>query len=288
MHVPSYPDDARRRRRGPVIAGLISLLAALAGAAQAVEFDEKLAAPLMTDTNVMRSKAQSYIQRFAELQASSPPEALGSRTLAAERFDLAWQIQMAIDTHEPLGDLSALGLKPGDDGSYQLDFNASPQWDPPEELLSAFLPGMDSQLLGTQLISRGFRQEDVTALERYLATHDVRKLSLQASLPLALGFGKVVKKYDKIKRPVTDAVVLSYLYQRARLDAQTKRAWTEGLLSALDAQRARILLAFFSEMRSTGTWMPSDQRAGIADMLRTARLPNFEQLATAEAKGVAP
>ena len=62
-----------------------------------------------------------------------------------------------------------------------------------------------------------------------------------------MSFSKIVKKYDKIKRPVDDAAVLSYIYQREKLKAEKGREWAEGLLNSLDAQRARILLAYFVE-----------------------------------------
>jgi hypothetical protein len=100
-----------------------------------------------------------------------------------------------------------------------------------------------------------------------------------------LSFSKVVKKYDKIKRQVDDATVLSYIYQRQKIWSEMGREWADGLLNSLDSQRARILLAYVSEGKSTGVWGPSDQRAGIDEQLRLMRLPEFEKLATSEAMG---
>jgi hypothetical protein len=289
MHVPSNTRDSQRPpRRLPVAAVLTLLLASFGGNAQAVEFDEKLEVPMVKDTAALHSQAQSYMAQFSALRSAGPQELIRNRALHAQRVELQWQIQEAIDAHRPLGDLSALGLEPNDDGGYRIDFNAAPQWNPPGELLAAWLPQTNWEIFGAQLIERGFRAEDVTRLREYVTAHDARKQSLQQSLPLAVSFSKIVKKYDRLNRPLGDRMVLSYLYQRARLDAEAKRAWTERLLNTLDDKRGRILLAYVAEMRSTGVWAPSDQHTGIAELLSVMRLSDFEQRAMAEATGGAP
>jgi len=271
MHVPSYPRAL----------AMLLMLACFACSAQAVEFDEKVKAPMLKEPGALRTQAQSYVAKFAALQAS-PQELIGNRALVAERFDLTWKIQQAIDVRRPLGDLSSVGLERRDDGSYRIDYNKSPQWGRPDEQFSAVLNEVDWQGFGAHLISRGFRDVDVAKLKEYLSTHDLQKESRRASLPLTLSFSKVVKKYDNIKRPVDDATVLSYIYQREKATAEMGRQWVEGLLNSIDAQRARILLSYFEEMPSTGIWGPSDQRAGIDEQLRLMRLPDFEELVTAE------
>jgi hypothetical protein len=276
MHVSSYPRAL----------AMLLMLACFAGGAQAVEFDERVEAPMVKEPAALRTRAQLYVSKFSALQAA-PQELINNRALAMERFDLAWQIQRAIDTHRPLGDLSSVGLEAQQDGSYRVDYNASPQWNQLDELLAGWLGQVSWDAFGKQLIDRGFRAEDVATLKQYVSTHDLQQTSRREKLPLALSFSKVVRKYDKIKRPVDDAMVLSYIYQREKLSAERSREWAEGLLSALDAQRSRILLAYFGEMKSTGVWAPSDQRAGIDEQLRLMRLPNFEQLATSEAAGEA-
>ena len=64
MHVPSYPR----------VVALLLVLASFAGSAQAVEFDEKLKAPMVKDAAVLRTQAQSYAEKFTALQAASPQE----------------------------------------------------------------------------------------------------------------------------------------------------------------------------------------------------------------------
>jgi hypothetical protein len=275
MHVSSYPR----------VLALLLMLACCAGQAQAVEFDEKVKAPQVREPAVLRSQAQSYVTKFVALQDTGPQYLINNRELAAERFDLVWQIQQAIDVHRPLGDLSAVGLEAQSDGSYRIDYNASPQWNEPGRFPSSWLQTVDWDGFGKELIERGFRPGDVAQIRDYVATHDASRAAQQRSLPLAISFSRVVKKFDRIKRPVDDGLVLSYLYQLGRIQAEATREWADGLLSSLDAQRGRILLAYFSDMTSTGIWAPSDQRAGIDELLRRMRLPDFEQLATAEAAG---
>jgi hypothetical protein len=82
--------------------------------------------------------------------------------------------------------------------------------------------------------------------------------------------------------------VFAFLYQRDKVVAETRRAWAEGLIRTLDDQRARILQSYFSEMQSMGYWSPDDVEAGVANMLAIMRLPDYEQRATAEARGVTP
>jgi hypothetical protein len=270
------------------VLALMLMLASFAGVAHAVEFDEKVKAPMVKEPATLRTQAQSYVAKFNAQRATSPQEVVRSRALAAERFDLSWQIQQAIDVGNPLGDLTAVGIEARKDGSYHIDYNENPQWQRPEAPFMALLSNVDWQGLTAQLVSRGFRESDVVKLNDYMSAHDLVKDSSRDSLPITLSFSKIVKKYDKIKRPVDDATVLSYIYQREKLNAEKGRVWAEGLLDSLDAQSTRILLAYIDEFQSTGVWAPSDRRAGIDELLRTMRLPNFDQLATAEVTGGAP
>ena len=76
------------------------------------------------------------------------------------------------------------------------------------------------------------------------------RLSAAATLPVALGFARAVRKFDKLKRPVPDALVHSFWYQRARAASEANRAWVEGLMKSFDAQRGRILLSSFLELEA--------------------------------------
>jgi hypothetical protein len=205
-----------------------------------------------------------------------------------ERFDLGWQLQRAIDAKRPLGDLSDAGFVSRGDGSYAIDYEAHPEWHRLDEAIAGWLPQVDWTALGAELRARGFRDADVAALKTYVQSNDLRRISAQKTLPMTINFSRVVRKLDRVKRPVPDGLVMSYLYQRSRADAEATRDWVQGLLQTLDAQRTRILLSYFDEMTFTGVIAPDDQRAGIDEQLRLVRLPDFEQLAITEAKEGTP
>jgi hypothetical protein len=146
-------------------------------------------------------------------------------------------------------------------------------------MLAGWVRHTNWDLFGEDLTARGFLAEDIPKLKDYVSAHDFEREFRREALPLAISFSKIVKKYDKIKRPVDDAAVLSYIYQREKMRAEMNREWAEALFQSINAQSARILLAYFDEMKSTGVWAPSDQRVGIdgrvaAQVVRLALLTN--------------
>jgi hypothetical protein len=82
--------------------------------------------------------------------------------------------------------------------------------------------------------------------------------------------------------------VFSFLYQRGKVEAEARRAWSEGLIRTLDDQRVRVLHSYFAEMPGIGYWAASDVDTGVANLLAVMRLPDYEQRATTEARGVSP
>lgn len=271
-----------------VAASLVVMFASLAGISRAADFDEKVRAPLMKDAGTLRAQVQTFAARFAALQAAGPEQLITSRTLAGERFDLAWQIQQAIDVRRPLGDISELGFVSRGDGSYSIDLNAFPQWDRVDQKLPEILPRLNWGAFAQQLSIRGMTAAETGKLKAYIDSHDAGVARTARTLPISLSFSKLVRKYDRIKRPVPDATVLSYVYQRERAASEVTREWTVGLFDAVDAHGARILRSALSEGVSSSIWAPSDQAEGIADILATVRQPDFEQRATAQASGATP
>jgi len=268
-------------------ATLLLWFTSLAGVAQAVEFNETLKAPRAIAGAELKTHAESYSASFAKLRDASPLEMVANKALTVERVDLEWQLKRALEDKRPLEDLSAFGLVKQENG-FRIDYNAFPQWQPFPEMLAELLPTMDLNVAIPQFVARGFRESDVATLRSYLEEHDLKAETAARTLPMAIGFSKVVKKYDKIKRPAGRDQVLAFLYQRGNIEAEVRRAWAEGLIRALDEQRVRILQSCFSEIQSTGYWGPDDVEAGVANLLALMRLPDYEQRATAEARGVAP
>jgi len=287
MHVPSNCHGRQLHRWRPALAMLMLALAA-AGSAQAADFDEKLKAPTMKDPAELRSQAQAYSARFAQIRAATPEQLVKDPALAREHFDLTWKIKRAVDERRALPDVADVGIVPAPDGSVLIDSKEFPQWLPLYERISSLLPGWDFAMFGPPLVSRGFRDADITILEEYLATHDLERAVAQRTLPVTLAFNKVVAKYDRLKRPVDYGLAMSFFYQRSRLYAEVSREWTAGLLESLDAQRGRILIEYISEFETSTSWTPSDPSAAVADLLSTMRQPDFQRRATAEAQGVQP
>lgn len=264
---------------------LLVMFASFTAVGQAAKFDEALKAPQVRSAADLRNQAQAFSARAVQLQAAAPETLITDRAAALERFDLSWQIQQAIDVHQPLGDLSAVGIISRGDGSYRIDLNAFPQWNDLENLLVELLPTANFELLGPELVNRGFATSDVARLEEYVTTHDPAAVARSSKLPATLGFARQVRKYDQQKRPVPESLTLSYIYQRSLAEHEATRAWNSGLFESLEAKSVRALLSFYSEGSSSVIWAPSDRAAGIADILTTVRQPNFEQIATDAAKG---
>jgi len=281
MHVPSYP------RVAAWLPMMMLILASFTGGAQAVEFDERTKAPMARGGAALKTQAESYSASFARLSTASPAEMVTDKVLAQERFELEWQLTRALEDQRPLEDLSALGLVKYENG-FRIDYNAFPQWQPFPERIASLMPTMSMNVAGPQLVARGFRESDVAILRSYLETHDLKAETSARTLPIAISFSKVVKKYDKIKRPVGKDVVFSFLYQRNKTELEARRAWSESLIRTLDEQRVRVLDSYLSETQGIGYWSPSDSEAGVASLLATMRLPDYEQRATAEAAGATP
>jgi hypothetical protein len=290
MHVPNSQHRSRDRWRPPLAAALMLTLAALTGSAQAVEFDASLRAPMMKSQGELKSQAQNFSARYKAIRESAPEQLLEEPALAREHFDLAWKVKRAIDERRPLDELAEVGIVSDVNGYVRIDFNAYPQWLPYEERFAALLVEPNMEGLGKELMQRGFRASDVAALGSYLSTHDLERASAERALPVALSFNRLVQKFDRTKRAVEPALVLSFVYQREKVRSDATREWAAGLLQTLDAQRVRILFEYVSEPESFGYWTPTEQSIALSGILSMVRRPDFEQQAIAEAraKGAQP
>ena len=70
--------------------------------------------------------------------------------------------------------------------------------------------------------------------------------------------------------------------------SEARRQWGVGLFDAVGPAGTRIIESYLDEMKTTAVWAPSDPRSGIDSLLTNLRLPDFEQKATSQARGVAP
>jgi hypothetical protein len=272
--------------RPRLMAAMVATGVAIAGVVQAAGFDEKLKAPVMRDAGELRSQAQLVASRLDQYKSADPQQLIGDADLVRDQLDLVWKLQRAINTHQPLNDVDGVGLAVNPDGSVEVDVNAHPQWFRFDERLTQLVPHWDMEIVGPELLARGFRSGDLDILESYVKTHDVGTAGAQRVLPVALAFSKLVIKFDRLKRPVDEALVLSYVYQQARERSEASRQWAAGLFAALDAQRRRVLFSYVAEMKTKSIWTADDPSA-VADTLAVVRRPNFAEGATSQAKGVA-
>ena len=261
---------------------------AIAGVVQAAGFDEKLKAPTMRDAGELRSQAASFAVRYAEVRTATPDQLVRDAALTSRRFDLIWQIQRAIDERKPLDDFAPVGIVSRGDGSFGIDMGEHPEWNDLQETMAGMLVREDLDALRPALIARGFRAQDVDILKDYVTANNPARASANEVASVVIGFGRTIRKLDRIKRAVPESTIASYFYQRARAASESDRRWVEGLLQRLDAQRGRILVSIFTEMKSTAVWAPEDWSETVASFIAQARRPDFEARITAEAKGVAP
>jgi hypothetical protein len=228
---------------------------------------------------------QGFAPKYREILAATPMQTITNAALSRQQFDLTWQVERAVNEGRPLNGLEEIGFMKHADGSYSVDTSKNPEWRVQANQIKA---GLSSNMLDPicdTLVERGFRPEDVATLKKYVAENDVVSRGRAATAPIALAFHRVVKKFDKAGKPVPDALVVSFWYQNSRVINETNRAWAEGLLNSLDAQRRRILLSLFTEAGGTFFVIPESTSAGIIRTLESVRSGDFEQRATAISKG---
>jgi hypothetical protein len=283
MHVPSNP--VPRAPRLPFAAAVIAMFAGIAGSAHAVEFDEKVKAPQARNVDEVKLVARAASQEFGAASLDARAAVIRDAARSRRRFDARWAVVHAVETRAPLGDLSEFGIVTAENGEARIDLRRFPQWDDQEGSVVRMLTHLQLDALGDQWVNRGMTEADVATIRNYVTTNDAETLSRRAGLPITLGFSRVVRKYDKIRRPVPADLVFDFFYQQSAASAEANRAWLAGLLDTLDPHAARILLSYFGELDSTAIWGPSDMNAAALDLLTRIRQPDFEQRATAEAMG---
>lgn len=280
MHVP-----AQQSSRLPLAAAVVALFASVVGVAHAVEFDEKLKAPQARSTEQLRVVAKAAGASFADATVDNREALVRDPANARRQFDARWTVLHAVESRAPLGDLKEFGIVPDESGVVRIDLGRYPQWDDFNGRVTHMLGELPLDYLRDDLVNRGMTDEDLAAVKSYVSGHDSAAMRRQAALPVTLGFARVVRKYDKVRRPVPDDAVVDYLYQSAAAAAESERAWLSGLLDSLDPHAARILLSYFGELGGTSLWAGDDMDAIIRGRLAAFRLPDFEQRARAEAAG---
>jgi len=232
-------------------ASVTVLLALLAGPTQAAPFDEKLKPPRAATAQALRTKLEAHFATFQRKQQDPDPAAFIRDAKAYRQWsDLDFALQLAMDERTPLKDLDAFGVVARPDGTYHVDLHAFPQWEPLDsrlhrltnpEILESYLPALKA---------RGFRDEDLTALQTYVATHDPKVDLHTQGRQLVDTFAKRLQAQRKVGQRLNLQEVLAYRYQKTSLRTEAERRWAVGLMDALDRQRQRILVSFLDEFQA--------------------------------------
>jgi hypothetical protein len=238
-----------RNRLSASVTLLLALF--LAGPTRAAPFDEKLKPPRAASSQALRTQLEAHFATFARKQQDPDPAAFIRDAQAYRQWsDLDFAIALAMDERTPPKDLEAFGVVARADGTYHVDLRAFPQWEPLDsrlhrltnpEILESYLPALQA---------RGFRDEDVTALQAYVATHDPKMDLHREGRQLVDSFAKRLQAQRKAGQRLNLQEVLAYRYQKSRLRTEAERRWAVGLMDALDRQRQRILVSFLDEFQS--------------------------------------
>lgn len=258
---------------------LFVLLVTAAFAAQAVEFDEKLNAPMAASGAELRSRIESLGLKGGAADAQARVDEVGSAALARQRFDTRWLLGRMIDARKPLPELEALGFVAREDGGYVIDTQKHPEWRPLQKNLLLFAdPEFANEIAGVML-ARGFEPGDVEVLRTYGKEHDLERARDEGQLALLLSAGKMAKKRQKLKLPVDDRFMWSFFYQKARNLAEVERRWSQGLLDKLAPHSQRVLASYFSEGSGSLSIIPTDDSPALAYERDLLLNPDLEQLA---------
>jgi hypothetical protein len=230
-------------------AGALAIFLAIA--VQAAPFDEKSRAPRAASSQALRTKLEAHFQAFERKQKEGDPGAFIRDLQAHQRWsELFFAVKLALDERVSLKDLSGFGLAAQADGSYVVDLRKFPQWEPLDMRLYRLSNPDVFESYVPALLARGFREDDIATLRKYLAAHDPR-LRIQAEgRQLVETFAKRMKT-RAAGQPLNLEEVLAYRYQKESLKAEVERQWALALLDALDPQRQRILASFLDEFESS-------------------------------------
>lgn len=237
-----------RKRLGASVTVLLALF--LAGPTQAAPFDEKLKVPRVATAPALRAKLEAHFATYERKQQEADPAAFIRDGKAYRQWsDLYFAVQLAMDERTPLKGLDAFGLLASPDGKYVVDLHAFPQWEPLDarlyrltnpEILESYLPSLKA---------RGFRDEDLSALQTYVATHDPRLTLHTEGRQLVDTFAQRLQAQRKSGQRLNLQEVLAYRHQKTSLRADIERRWAVGLMDTLDRQRQRVLVSFLHELQ---------------------------------------
>jgi hypothetical protein len=264
----------------PFAAVLMLALAGAGAVAHGAGFNEKLKAPMLKNAEDFTTQAQSFATKFRSVRDAEPAQMVTDASLARQQFDMSWQLERAVNERRPLSEPESLGLISLENGGYRIDTRENPQWRAQGEYIATMFKSNVREGTFKELLERGFRPEDIEALRTYIGSHDVDVASRTAMQSVARAFQGVVRKFDKAAKPVPDALVVSYWYQSDRAYHEATRAWSEGLLKTIDAQRQRVLSSYLAELVSFKSVTPESVEEGVRQTLESIRSADLDKEST--------
>lgn len=242
-----------RKQSGAGITVLLALF--LAGPTQAAPFDEKLKTPRAATSQALRTKLEAHFATFQRKQQDPDPAAfIRDRVAYRQWSDLYFAVLLAMDERTPLKNLAEFGLVAQADGKYSVDLHAFPQWEPLDSRLHRLANPEILESFEPALRARGFRDEDVSALRTYVATHDPEVTLNAEGRQLVDTFARRLQAQRQQGQRLNLQEVLAYRYQKSSLRADVERRWAVGLMDALDQQRQRVLVSYLDEFQSEMTF----------------------------------
>ena len=250
-------------------------------AAAPVEFDATQRAPSVKTGGELRTTLESYRSTMQRVAVATPFDSLRDKSAMRQRFDARWLLGRMVDARAPLPELQELGFEARDDGFYQIHTELHPEWRFLDRQLIGYTRPAMLDLISDDLLARGLRREDLDAIGRFVAEHDLDRAEQVRKLEFVLNASKVVQKLQKMKRPINDDLMLSFFYQRAYGIAEVEREWAQSLLDSLGQQQQRILISFLGEQPEKFIIGPTDTSAALEHERQLLLRPDIEQLARA-------
>jgi hypothetical protein len=273
-----------------LIASVIWLLATLLGTAHAAPFDARIKSPPAAAPEEAQARLKAHFDTFERKRQEDTPAAFVRDSAAHKQWsDLYYSITLAMDEGKPLDNLAEFGLVRKDDGTYTVDLKKFPQWMLLDSRLFIFTDPDVFEGCVPILKARGFRDSDISAVRKYLATHDPRQLMLPGSKTLADTFAARVRQRDKAGLSTDMQEARAYFYQKRRIQDEGQRQWALGLIDTLDKQRQRILSSFFDEFgASQQTYgLPSEPFDAVLEaQVATLRSGEYQKLISHEEQDI--
>jgi hypothetical protein len=235
------------------------LLIATMGGAHADTFNERIRGPAPVSAEQLKEEIRRYFTAFERATRNAGPGGLLRDPAAYRRwFDLDWRISRMIDKRMPLGDVEEFGLRARDDGSYSIDLARFPQWNPLDSSLAMLRMPEVYAGLAAEIRRRGFSDEDLAILRRYLDENDPERAAFARKKPLLEGYAAKIQARARTRDPFDLVQAMSYVYQRSRTWHDAQRVWAIGLLDLFDEQQQQILAAYFAELGGSQAIGPTE------------------------------